>query len=151
LAFDNENNLWISNYGAAQDIVVRKADGNWRKFFIPHTHSENAVSQLLIDDINQKWIVSPKGNGLFCFNHGASIDNSGDDKWRYFRQGAGNGNLPDNNVLSIAKDKSGFIWVGTNKGIGIIPMPAGCYQPTKLRSHFTHRSTGYFCGLSFSE
>ena len=123
LAFDNENNLWISNYGAAQDIVVKKSDGNWRKFFIPYTHSENAVSQLLIDDVNQKWIVSPKGNGLFCFNHGASIDNSGDDKWRYFRQGTGNGNLPDNNVLSIAKDKSGFIWVGTHKGIGIIQCP----------------------------
>jgi len=60
---------------------------------------------------------------LFCFNHGSSIDNSGDDKWRYFRQGKGNGNLPDNNVLSIAKDKSGFIWVGTNKGIGIIQCP----------------------------
>jgi ligand-binding sensor domain-containing protein len=89
LAFDNENNLWISNYGAAQDIAVRKADGSWRKFFNPNTHAENAVSQLLIDDFNQKWIVSPKGNGLFCFNHGTSIDNSGDAKWRYFRQGKG--------------------------------------------------------------
>ncbi len=123
LAFDAENNLWISNYGAAQDIVVKKADGSWRKFLVPFTHSENAVSQIIIDDVNQKWIISPKGNGLFCFNHGSSIDNSGDDKWRYFRQGKGNGNLPDNNVLSIAKDKSGFIWVGTNKGIGIIQCP----------------------------
>lgn len=123
LAFDNENNLWISNYGAAQDIAVRKADGSWRKFFNPNTHAENAVSQLLIDDFNQKWIVSPKGNGLFCFNHGTSIDNSGDDKWRYFRQGKGNGNLPDNNVLCVARDKSGFIWVGTSKGIGIIQCP----------------------------
>jgi ligand-binding sensor domain-containing protein len=43
LAYDNENNLWISNYGAAQDIAVRKADGSWRKFFIPYTHVENAV------------------------------------------------------------------------------------------------------------
>jgi ligand-binding sensor domain-containing protein len=35
----------------------------------------------------------------------------------------GNGNLPDNNVLCVARDKSGFIWVGTSKGIGIIQCP----------------------------
>src|SRR4030095_12117761 len=64
LAFDKENNLWISNYGAAQNIVVRKNDGTWRTFVQPFALSENAVSQITIDDEDQKWIVSPKGNGL---------------------------------------------------------------------------------------
>jgi hypothetical protein len=54
-----------------------------------------------------------------------------DDHWKLYRSGAGNGNLPSNKVLSIAKDKSGFIWVGTEDGIGIIQCPnevfgAGC-------------------------
>jgi Two component regulator propeller len=40
-----------------------------------------------------------------------------------YRTGAGLGNLPDNNVLCIAKDKNSFIWVGTAKGIGIIQCP----------------------------
>jgi ligand-binding sensor domain-containing protein len=120
LALDSGRNLWIANYGAARDLAVLKPDNTWKSFAAPFPHSDNAVSQILIDDYNQKWIVSPNGNGLFCFNHGETIENPGDDRWKYYRAGAGNGNLPDNNVLCIAKDKNGFIWVGTVKGIGVI-------------------------------
>ncbi len=119
LAFDINNNLWVSNYGVNQNIHVRKSDGTWRSFVIPFFHSENAVSQIVIDDFDQKWIVSP-ANGLFLFNDGGSIDNPGDDRWKFFRSGKGNGNLPTNNVLSIAKDKNNFIWVGTSDGLGVI-------------------------------
>jgi hypothetical protein len=120
LATDRESNLWISNYGAPQNLLVKKADGNWKAFTIPFFHTENAVASITIDDLDQKWIVSPKQNGLFVFNSGSSIDNTGDDQWRYYRQGKGNGNLPSNNVYCAVKDKNGFIWVGTEKGIAVI-------------------------------
>lgn len=123
LAFDNDGNLWIADYGAVQNLAVKKADGNWQKWFVPFSLNNNAVSQIVIDDYNQKWIVSPGANGLICFNHGQSIDNFGDDKWVLYKTGTGAGNLPDNNVLCIAKDKNSFIWVGTAKGIGIIQCP----------------------------
>jgi hypothetical protein len=118
--FDSDNNMWVSNYGAAQNFHVRKADGNWQSFTVPVLLNENATAQIVIDDASQKWIVSPKGNGLLCFNHGSSIENTGDDRWKLYRAGAGNGNLPANDVLCIAKDKEGYIWVGTTNGIGII-------------------------------
>ena len=121
LAFDAEDNLWISNYGAPNELQVKKADGSFRTFSPPFTLSDNAVSQILIDDLDQKWIVSPKGNGLICLNTGASVDNTNDDHWKLFKQGAGNGNLPDNQVFCVAKDKNGLIWVGTASGIAIIP------------------------------
>jgi hypothetical protein len=127
LVFDKENNLWIANYGAAQNIVVRKSDGSWKTFAPPFALNENAVSQIIIDDDNQKWIVSPRGNGLIVFNDNNTIDNIADDKWKLYRGGAGIGNLPTNNVLSIAKDKNGFIWVGTNDGIGIIQCPQNVF------------------------
>lgn len=120
LAFDADNNLWIANYGALNPLLVRKADGDWRSFINPFFLSEQAVSQIVIDDNNQKWMVLPRNNGLACFNHGQSIDNPGDDKWKLFQYGKGNGNLPDNLVRCIAKDKNNFIWVGTAKGIGVI-------------------------------
>ncbi|TAL41071.1 MAG: regulator, partial [Chitinophagaceae bacterium] len=123
LAFDRENNLWISNYGASQNLLVRKSDGNWKSFSVPFAITENAIAQLVIDDMNQKWIVSPKGNGLICFNDGNSIDNTADDRWKLYRFGAGNGNLPSNNVLCLAKDKNGFIWIGADDGIGIVQCP----------------------------
>ncbi|WP_205509486.1 type IX secretion system anionic LPS delivery protein PorZ [Longitalea arenae] len=123
LALDAENNLWVANYGSLNPVHVKKRDGSWRSFIIPFALPEQAVSQILIDNNDQKWIVLPKNNGLVCFNHGQSIDNPGDDQWKLFRSGKGNGNLPDNDVRCIAKDKNNFIWVGTSKGIGVIQCP----------------------------
>ena len=129
LAFDKENNLWIANYGAAQNIIVRKNDGTWKTFVPPFALAENAVSQIIIDDENQKWIVSPKENGLIVFNDNATIDNSGDDKWKLYKSGAGIGNLPTNNVLSIAKDRNGFIWIGTADGMAVVQCPQNVFSP----------------------
>lgn len=120
LKFDGENNLWLSNFGALQPLLVRKADGSWKSFSLPFALFENALSQLVIDEANQLWIVSPLGNGLICYNHGNSIDDINDDRWRMYRSGPGNGNLPSNEVFCIAKDKSGFIWVGTDDGVAVI-------------------------------
>jgi len=128
LAFDQNNNLWISNYAASQDLQVRKADGTFKSFSIPFAHFENALSQLVVDDANQLWMVSPRGNGVFCYNYGNSIDVLNDDQWKYFRTGIGNGNLPSNNVYCIAKDKDGFIWVGTDAGIAVVQCASTIFE-----------------------
>lgn len=120
LSFDGQKNLWISNFGSPQPLIVRKPDGTWKSFSLPFGLTENALSQIVGDDNNQLWIVSPLENGLVCYNYGNSIDDVNDDHWKLYRSGTGNGNLPSNNVLCIAKDKNGFIWVGTDNGIGII-------------------------------
>jgi hypothetical protein len=151
LAFDTDNHLWIANYGAHQNIAVRKKDGSWRSFFIPYSIPENAVAQIVIDDANQKWIVAPKGNGLFCFNHGQSIDNPGDDLWKWYRAGQGNGNLPDNNILSIAKDKNGFIWVGTMQGVGIIQCPQEAFTSSGCEAVLPVVQQDHFAGYLFRD
>lgn len=120
LAFDQNNNLWVANFGASQNLHVLKANGTWQSFVPPFFVNENALAQIVIDDADQVWIISPKGNGLVVFNHGSSLENTNDDKWRIFKSGAGNGNLPSGEVLCIAKDKSDFIWVGTADGIAVI-------------------------------
>lgn len=122
LQFDAENNLWITNYGAPQYLHVLKANGSWQSFTAPFTLTENAVSQIIVDDAGQKWMVAPKGGGLLLFNSGA-LDNTADDQWQQFKSGTQNGNLPSGNVLSIAKDKTGAIWVGTSDGVAVIPCP----------------------------
>jgi len=124
LAFDRDNNLWISNFGSNHQLHVLKKDGTWKSFSAPFPLNDNATSQILVDDISQKWIVSPMGNGLLVFNNNNTIDNTGDDKWKFYKPGAGSGNLPSNEVLTIAKDKSGFIWIGTSNGIAVIQCPS---------------------------
>lgn len=120
LATDALGNIWIANFGGVRNLHVRKADGGWLSFSVPFFISENAVSQITIDAYDQKWIVSPKGNGLLLLNSGQNIDNANDDRWRYFRQGRGLGNLPSNVVYCTVQDKNGFVWVGTDKGIAVI-------------------------------
>ena len=100
--------------------MVKKEDSTWRSFNIPFLITDNAVAQIIVDDYDQEWIVCPKGYGLVCINHGTTIDDINDDKWKWYRAGSSNGNLPDNNVFCIAIDKDGFIWVGTAKGVAII-------------------------------
>ena len=149
LAFDAENNLWISNYGAAQQLRIRKNDGSWKAFTVPFSLFENALSQIIVDDNNYKWIVAPKGNGLICYNHGASIDNTNDDKWRRYSSGAGNGNLPNSEVLCVAKDKNGFIWVGTSDGIGVIQCSQDIFSAQTCEAILPIVPNGNFAGFLF--
>lgn len=151
LALDHDKNLWIANYGASQPLAVRKPDGTWRNLNVPFSLNDNAVAQIIVDDNNQKWIVAPNGNGLLCLNHGSSIDNPGDDKWKYYRAGKGNGNLPDNNVLSVAKDKNGFIWVGTLKGVGIIQCPQQVFDVPGCEAVLPIVQQDNFAGYLFSD
>jgi hypothetical protein len=120
LAFDADQHLWISNYGATQPLKIRKQNGAWLGFTIPFTLTENAVAQIITDEFKQVWIMSPKNNGLICYNYGNSIESTNDDRWKLFRQGSGSGNLPSSNILSIAKDRNSTIWVGTDDGIAWI-------------------------------
>ncbi|HQR93031.1 MAG TPA: two-component regulator propeller domain-containing protein [Sediminibacterium sp.] len=120
LAFDQAGNLWVANYGAAKNIQVRKTDSSWTSIRVPFSLTENALSQVLVDQDQQVWFISPKGNGIVCYSPGNSIVATNDDRWKNYLAGSGNGNLPSNNVRCMALDKNGFIWVGTDKGIGII-------------------------------
>lgn len=144
MAFDKNNNLWISNFGAVNNLVVKKADGNWRSFRVPFLIRDNMVGAIVIDNNDQKWIQVPQGNGIFLYNHGSSIDNAGDDRWRWLQTGRGNGNLPSNRVNCMVKDRDGFIWVGTDKGIAIFACTenmfgsGGCdaFQPVVQQDNF---------------
>ena len=149
LAFDRENNLWISNFGSGQQLRVRKNDGSWKAITVPFSLFENALSQIVIDDNSYKWIVAPLGNGLICYDHGTSVDNTNDDKWRRYTGGAGNGNLPNNEVLCVAKDKNGFIWVGTSDGIGVIQCPLDIFSAQTCEAVLPVVPNGNFAGFLF--
>lgn len=151
LAFDIENNLWISNFGAPNNFVVKKADGTWKQMRVPFVIIDNMVGKIVIDDANQKWIQVPQGNGVYVFNHGSSIDNLADDRWKWFRTGKGNGNLPGNGVNDIVKDKDGFIWLGTDKGIGIVQCPGEVFTSNGCETFQPVVQFDNFAGLLFQD
>lgn len=124
LATDPEGRLWVTTFGAVNNLHMRQPDNSWLHFSIPIFHTANAVSQVLVDDGGQKWIVSPRSNGVFVFNHGVSPEGTADDTWKLYQPGAGQGNLPSPDVRCIAKDRDGYIWIGTAKGIAVVQCPA---------------------------
>jgi hypothetical protein len=127
LSLDNEQNLWVANFGSSEPLRVRKKDGSWKNFTPPFLLFERSLSQLIVDDNNFKWIVSPLGNGVVVFDHGRSIEDDNDDRWRKLAEGAGNGNLPSAEIWSVVKDKNGFIWVGTSNGIAVFECAADVF------------------------
>lgn len=128
LSFDAEANLWIANFGATRQLHVLKADGNWQSFTAPFTLNENAVAQIVVDDAGIKWIQAPLGNGLLLFDHG-SFASPSDDRWRLLQTGAGQGNLPASEVLCLAKDREGAVWVGTTNGIAVFQCGSEVFSP----------------------
>ncbi|MGH2552912.1 MAG: two-component regulator propeller domain-containing protein [Chitinophagaceae bacterium] len=149
LSFDKDHHLWISNFGSAQPLRVRKNDGSWKSFVLPFNLYANALSQIIVDNNNFKWMVSPLGNGLISYDHGVSIDNTADDRWRRFGVGTGQGNLPSNEVLCVANDKSGLIWVGTSDGIGVIQCPEETFGTPACDAVWPIVPNGNFAGFLF--
>ncbi len=120
LVMDGDQHLWLTNSGAQQGLIVKKTDGGVQKFTIPFVYANLGLSKIIVDDQNRKWIATSSNDGLFCFDQGSSIESLADDKWRYFKQGLGRGNLPSNKVTSMASDRNGFVWIGTDKGVAVI-------------------------------
>jgi len=112
LAFDAQENLWVTNNSAPKAISVLSNEEEWTSFDVPATN----LAQLAIDRIGYKWaVINGTGQGLLIFDDNGTIDDSSDDRSRILT--TSNSNLPDNQVLCVETDLQGDIWVGTMDGV----------------------------------
>jgi len=118
MTHDKSGNLWATNSYATNPLSVRKTDGTWQSFNFSGIVTTPTISQVLITQSNQKWMVLPRGGGLLVFNENGTWATNDDSKKKLL-SGEGNGNLPTNEITCLAEDKDGEIWVGTNKGIAV--------------------------------
>lgn len=118
LAMDNNNTLWINQFGSANELAAKTSDNTWYKFNAPFsTAFPGGSASVIIDDVDQKWFISPSGGGVVVVSDGGTLNDKSDDIYKLLTTGVGG--LPDNDVYSIAKDKNNAIWVGTRAGVGI--------------------------------
>jgi len=81
---------------------------------------------------------------------GALLADASDDQWAYYRAGATQGNLPDNNVFCLALDKSGFVWVGTAGGIGVVQCTQNVFKAGGCAAIWPVVQFDQFAGYLFS-
>jgi hypothetical protein len=77
MAFDADNNLWISNFFAEQPIAVFKADGTQRNFNAPNAGG----LQVVVDKNGYKWFVLSFNAGVMVYDSGPNIDSPADDEF----------------------------------------------------------------------
>jgi hypothetical protein len=135
---DNFNNLWVIMSNADNNILLKNRTGTWFKYNIPLSNDYKVLGDAVVDNANQLWVILPRANGLAVYNTNNTFENTSDDQYRFYRAGAIAGNLASTGVLSIAKDKDGKLWVGTDDGISIINCPesaltsSGCQAENKI-------------------
>jgi len=112
LIFDDDDNLWIANFGAAKPLVVYTSNGNWFNF---NVGSNNNISDLVIDNFGYIWmVVNGNSGGVYIYDTGEIIEdpNDGGERSRFIR----NSDLPAGTAKSLALDVTGDVWVGTTEG-----------------------------------
>ena len=113
LAFDEENDLWITNHGAEFPLSVLTNEGIWKKFRPSCNVSD--IHQITVDGSGYKWMVSNNSAiGVVVFDEG-DFDDPNDDRCRSFT--STNSELPTNSANCLVTDLDGDVWVGTSEGI----------------------------------
>ncbi|WP_439181968.1 type IX secretion system anionic LPS delivery protein PorZ [Carboxylicivirga taeanensis] len=136
IASDSEGNVWMTNSEVQSGIVV-KSDSAWYQFDYAGARDIHSTGQMLITKDDMVWFPIPRAavgerQGLMVIDTKGTLLDDSDDA---YRSGAplGYGNdernkgqlrLWDENgkeltrvILSLAEDKKGYVWLGTDKGV----------------------------------
>lgn len=112
LAYDQDDNLWVSNFAGSKPLSVLTPEGIWYSF---NTGNTTFLTDIIIDNIGYKWIVVGGTNGgVLVYDDGGTIANPSDDD--YFLINSSNSELETNIIHSIAIDADGDVWVGSDQG-----------------------------------
>lgn len=115
LAFDGDNNLWVSNHSAARPFSVFTNEKEWISYDISScTNAKNLLS-VAVDDFGYKWFVADGASaGVVVYDTGADLADTSDDRCRVFS--TSNSALTTNTVNTVAVDLDGDVWLGTADG-----------------------------------
>ncbi len=130
LAFDQQGNLWVTNFGSVRPLSVFTKDNQWISYQFT-SNIDTRFGYIICDDYDNKWTFNTKGQGLLVFNDNGTPANTNDDHYKLLTTTKQNGALPSNTVLSMAQDQKGEIWVGTEKGFCIFSNPQDIFKANK--------------------
>ncbi len=119
LTYDDQNNLFVSisfveNANAGMGVYDKSADN----FIIKNTNFSSAVQKPLLYE-NLFWVALPRSSNFMAYDFKKTSLNVSDDEIYTLSQSNGfAGN--SNGTLSVAIDKSGDAWIGTDSGLRVL-------------------------------
>ena len=116
--------LWVANYNASKSLHLLKVDGTWESFSFTFPQSKFPID-LTQDLAGNIWmpISAKEGGGIVVFNKQSN-------KSTYLTDQGGQGGLPDKKVSSIAVDRNGQVWLGTENGVAYFSNPSTIFSAT---------------------
>lgn len=116
-AFDESGNLWVGqSYVGEQGLTVmnkRNPNGGWQSINL-NAMDSNAGARKPVVYQDHAFMALPRSGGVKVTNMTNIYS---------ITANANSGNLPSNNVLSVAIDKDGYLWIGTELGLRVIYNP----------------------------
>ncbi len=115
-AFDKQGNLWMTNGIVKNGLKVMLANGSWQEYSLEgilNNYGEDRQGRLVVDRNNTKWFVT-YDNGVIGFNENGNI-------FKKITMGSDSGNLPIQDARSLAIDNRNQLWIGTRKGLRVLP------------------------------
>ncbi len=119
--FDSNGNLFLLNSSVNGGIKILTPEGVWQKIGNAELNKPT-LGKLIISNQNpnQKWITSVRYTpGLIVYDDNGTLTNLTDDKIAFLNAfkdpDTGEAIIPIS-FYSIAQDKNGVIWVGTDQG-----------------------------------
>jgi hypothetical protein len=122
MAFDTDENLWVIHSGVDHNFKVLRPDRTW--ITLPVKIDAPSIGDLIITRNGIKWVVLPRGHGLFILDDNKTPDVFTDDSYRKMIVRDTDDKVLSN-IYSVTEDLDGNVWVGTDQG------PAIYYNPDR--------------------
>jgi ligand-binding sensor domain-containing protein len=123
MCMDNDGNLWFANSDSKNYVTVKKKNGSFQSFTFD---VGKFTRKVFVDKNNYIWALHERQAGITVFKHNNFSSPVQNVNYKVLTKDLGVGNLGSNSIYSIAEDKDGKIWIGTDAGIRVF------YNPTNI-------------------
>lgn len=110
---------WIADY---KNGLLSNSEGNFKSYSPSSldTLYQTRRDSIVLDLDGNRWIRQGNFGGILVI--------SSKNQRQFVSTGAGSGNLPSENVKSLALDRDGQMWVGTDKGVVVFDNPNAVFS-----------------------
>ncbi|PWA11436.1 type IX secretion system anionic LPS delivery protein PorZ [Flavobacterium laiguense] len=129
-AFDKSGNFWVTNSRVVNGLKVLSKSGQWQSYAmdkILSSATQNDFGTMVIDKNGTKWMSTSK-NGVVGFNENTNT-------FKKITFGPDQGNLPIEDVRTVAVDAKNQLWIGTTRGLRVLPNVGSFQTEGQLTTH----------------